>query len=225
MPVIKNSFKLLTILIVLLLSSSLYGQAKLSLNPKSTMEAGETGLTFNNTASYKNLVPKKDKDYSFLKPLGLQESQVNIFGVLYALIFLPNPQLVYDDKELYFGLTKQLSFMLYRSDFGVGRLGFEYSYVFSKDEPNHFRASYVQDIPLRTSSFSMLLFSFEGGYFTDLDKKGISASAGINTLLGFNSFLFVNPYFKLPPIHLCYRAGPILPTSPLGVGIGFYFLD
>ena len=220
MSVVSRLSKL-SILFIVLLSSPLSAQTKLSLNTHSKQE---TTLSFHKRSelTYKgsgSLTPGQ----SYLKPLSLQREQVNILGIFFSLIYLPNPQLVYDNKEIYFGITKQLSFMLYRADFGVGRLGFEYSYVFSKEHPNHFRGSYIQDIPLVTSDFSVLLFSFEGGYFTDLDKRGISGSAAINTLLGFNSFLYVNPYLKLRHTFMLQDRSDITDLS-LGVGIGFYFL-
>lgn len=153
------------------------------------------------------------------------KSQFDIASILIAITLLPNPMLLYEDKQVYFGLTKQVSVMLFAvRDFGVGRLGFEYSFIINKDNPNHFRGSYIQDVVLSTSDFSALVLSFEGGYFSDLDKKGVSASAGFNILLGFIDHMFINPYLKLRHTFML-EGKPHITDLSFGAGLGFSFRD
>jgi hypothetical protein len=117
---------------------------------------------------------------------GRQESKslfnVGSVGSLYPIsiaaaagLYLLNPILVYDNKRLYMGITKEFSVGF--GYFGEHRFSFEYSFIFSGQIRHHIRAGYKHDILLKENmkpSNSMqgtTVLSAGGGCF-DFDKQG-----------------------------------------------------
>lgn len=95
-------------------------------------------------------------------------------GIFLALI---NPVIVFEDKKVFWGLTKEISIAF----FPYGRLNFEYSFLFRTFNKNHLRISYNYDfIEKSRSDWVMFRISTGAGYFTDTKNSGsfIQGSAG-----------------------------------------------
>jgi len=112
-----------------------------------------------------------------------------------AIMLVINPELVIENRKVYFGLTKELSVGKYP----YGRLAFEYTYIFRNFDRNHLRFSYNYDFIIQTKGdFYAPLASTGVGYFTDTEHKGVfvQGSAGIILPLPIGIFQGVYAYFK-----------------------------
>ncbi|MCU0371748.1 MAG: hypothetical protein MUE56_00710 [Ignavibacteria bacterium] len=94
-----------------------------------------------------------------------------------VILYLINPIIVYEDKKIYMGLTKEFSVGF--GKFGEHRAAFEYSFLFTGNISHHARLSYKYDLllkknmePSHTLQGSSVL-SLGAGYFTDFHKNGI----------------------------------------------------
>jgi hypothetical protein len=121
------------VLLFLSYHNNSFSQVKLSLSDglqNNSLNAFQTSGKF----SYQKTLKK----YPAVNP-AITKSQSDLGSILLTAALLPNPMVLYDDKKVYFGITKQVSVLLFAvRDFGVGRLGFEYSFIVNKDYPNHF---------------------------------------------------------------------------------------
>lgn len=117
-----------------------------------------------------------------------------------AGLYLLNPILVYDNKRLYMGLTKEFSVGF--GYFGEHRLSFEYSFIVSGQIRHHIRAGYKYDVLLKDNiqpSNSLQgtgVISFGGGYFYDFDKQGAFPEISFGYSLR-NHKLLIYPHIKL----------------------------
>lgn len=112
-----------------------------------------------------------------------------------AIMMVINPELIIENRKVYFGLTKELSI----GKFPYGRLAFEYTYIFRNYNRSHFRFSYNYDLIFTAKGdFYAPLISSGAGYFTDTEHKGIfvQGSAGIILPLPVGIFQGVYAYFK-----------------------------
>jgi hypothetical protein len=60
------------------------------------------------------------------------------------LLYLINPIIVYEDKKIYMGLTKEFS--VWFGNFGEHRAALEYSFLFTGNISHHVRLSYKYDL-------------------------------------------------------------------------------
>ena len=98
------------------------------------------------------------------------------------ILVVINPELVIENRKVYFGLTKELSVGKYP----YGRFAFEYTYVFRDYSRNHFRISYNQDYIFKdTKGFILPVLSAGLGYFTDTEHKGYFGQASAGIILPF----------------------------------------
>lgn len=117
-----------------------------------------------------------------------------------AGLYLLNPIIVYDNKRLFMGFTKELSVGF--GYFGEHRLSFEYSFIVSGSIRHHFRTGYKYDILLRKDllpSNNMQgtgVVSIGAGYFYDLDKNGVFPEVSLGYSLR-NHKLLLYPHIKL----------------------------
>ena len=111
-----------------------------------------------------------------------------------VIAFWPlNPMLVYENKKIYFGLTKEISIgFLYRFKFSL-----EYSYIFRDANNNHLRSSLNYIIPLSTSDFAIISTSLGAGYFTDTKKSGLFPQGSFELILAPADYLAISFYMKL----------------------------
>src|SRR5690349_20486213 len=77
----------------------------------------------------------RHSDFTSLKPFKLSsKADAPAYFYLFGII---NPMLVIEDKKVFFGLTKEISF----GKFPYGRIAFEYSYIFRSYNTSHLRLS------------------------------------------------------------------------------------
>jgi hypothetical protein len=117
-----------------------------------------------------------------------------------AVLYLINPILIYEDKKLYAGLTKELS--LGWGKLGEHRTAFEYSLIIGGRIRHFIRFSYKYDFLLNKDiqPSHMLqgtgVLSFGGGYFTDFDGNGLFPEITWGYSLRNHKLLFY-PHVKL----------------------------
>lgn len=140
---------------------------------------------------------------------------------IYALTLI-NPMLVIEDKKAFFGLTKEVSFVLSTS-VRLGRVSFEYSYVFRNYNRNHLRFSYNYDIILESSDFAAFILTPGAGYFTDTKNKGwfLHTSAGV--FLAPMENIAIYPYFRLRHTFINDRNKSDINDISLGMAFLFYY--
>ncbi|MBE2217930.1 MAG: hypothetical protein IAE90_07005 [Ignavibacteria bacterium] len=137
-----------------------------------------------------------------------------VAGIIFLLV---NPILVFEDKKIFWGLTKELS----KSIYPYGRLSFEYSFLFRTFNKNHFRFAYNYDLIYQQgSSWLMFVISLGAGYFTDTENKGAFAQTSMGFFIPTPVFL-IHPYLK-------YRFTKISKENKsdihdLSLGAGFVF--
>jgi len=117
-------------------------------------------------------------------------------GMFAGLIFLTfiNPIIVFEDKKIFWGLTKEIS----KSFYPYGRISFEYSFLFRTFNKNHFRFSYNYDHVFQNrSDWLMFVLSPGVGFFTDTEKNGASVQCS-------GGLFFPTPIF-MAHLYLKYR--------------------
>ena len=114
-------------------------------------------------------------------------------------LYLLNPILIYDNKKLFMGITKEVSVGF--GYFGEHRFGIEYSFIVSGQIRHHFRAGYKYDYLLNSLAPSNSLqgtgvISPGAGYFSDFDKQGVFSEISAGYSLR-NHKLLIYPHIKL----------------------------
>src|SRR5436853_1187044 len=79
----------------------------------------------------KNSLPENKSGTAITLPIGT---------VVVVFLYLVNPIIVYEDKKLYAGITKEFS--VGWGKMGQHRTAFEYSFIFGGNIRNYFRLSY-----------------------------------------------------------------------------------
>lgn len=144
------------------------------------------------------------------------DSPTGMFGGLIFLTFI-NPIIVFEDKKVFWGLTKEIS----KSFFPFGRLSLEYSFLFRTFNKNHFRISYNYDHVFdNRSDWVIFVVSPGAGYFTDTKNNGafIQGSGGL---------FFPTPVF-MGHLYLKYRFTKIFDENKsdihdISLGLGLVF--
>lgn len=117
-----------------------------------------------------------------------------------SIFYLINPEVMYENKRLYAGITKEFSV-------GFGKLGehrfaVEYSLVFGGNIRNHLRFSYKYDLLLKNNIQPSHMvqgtgvISLGAGYFTDFKAKGIFPELTYGYSLR-NHKILIYPHVKL----------------------------
>jgi hypothetical protein len=153
----------------------------------------------------------------------LKKEGLNTASSILLLIWPLNPMLVYENKKINFGLTKEASVVfpfLQTSKFGtIGRAGLEYSYIFRGERKSHIRSFFNIDIPVHTGDFVAFTASIGGGYFTDTKKNGIFPQASLNMLVPFGEGLGINPYIKFRHTFMLDKTQSDVTDFSLGIGL------
>jgi len=126
------------------------------------------------------------------KPHFYTKAELPLPVLLAIPLFFINPILVFEDKKIFWGLTREISF----STFPYGRFSFEYSFLFRTFNKHHLRLSYNYDFinqPGQEWIFAVL--SPGAGYFTDTKNKGVFGQ------MAFGAFIptpvcMINLYLK-----------------------------
>jgi len=144
-----------------------------------------------------------------------------------GIITLISPMAVFEDKKVFFGLTKEVSF----GRFPFGRISFEYSYIFRNYNSSHFRLSYNYDFVLESGDFMAIVVTPGAGYFTDTKNKGwfLQGSGGLligTELVILNPFLrmvAINPYLRYRHTFIKDKLKSDIDDISLGMAFLFYF--
>lgn len=146
---------------------------------------------------------------SFNQPISLQNkhttktsptSMTTISLGIGAILYLINPVVLYENKKIYMGITKELS--VGYGKFGEHRFAFEYSFVFTGNISNDFRLSYKYDLLLKEKiePSHMLqgtsVLSLGAGYFTNFHKQGIFPEVTFGYSLR-NHKILIYPHIKI----------------------------
>lgn len=153
-----------------------------------------------------------------------QKLQVlNTTSSILLLAWPLNPMIVYENEKVNFGLTKEVSavFPFIRTkNFGaIGRMGFEYSYIFRAENKNHLRGFLNIDLPIHSGDFIAFTTGIGGGYFTDTRKSGIFPQISLNMFVPFGEGLGITPYFKLRHTFMFNETKSDVTDLSLGIGL------
>ena len=142
------------------------------------------------------------------------------------LIMVVNPELLYENKKLYFGITRELT--LGFGKYGAFRTSFEYSYIFRNEIKSQFRTSLKYDILgefhrgdfLSTRSF----ISVGAGYFWDSAGDGIfpELAAGFKTSEGNKHEFMLMPYIKIRYTFMITKNKPDNTDFSIGAILGYH---
>lgn len=156
-------------------------------------------------------------------PSPLNNGSMNTTTSVVLLSWPLNPMLVYENKKIDFGLTKEISavFPFIRTPgFGtIGRLGLEYSYIFRSGGNNHIRSFFNVDIPVDAGDFVAFTTSIGGGFFTDTKKNGIFPQASFNMFVPFGEGLGINPYIKFRHTFMLDKTQSDVTDFSFGIGL------
>jgi len=141
-----------------------------------------------------------------------------------AFLYLINPILLYEDRKIYMGITKELSV-------GFGKLGqhrtaFEYSFVFTGNVSHHFRVSYKYDLLMKDKiepSHNLQgtsVVSVGGGYFTNFSKQGLFPELTFGYSLR-NHKLLIYPHVKIRHTFMLRKQDSDITDISFGIILGF----
>ncbi|HRJ84049.1 MAG TPA: hypothetical protein PK753_00125 [Ignavibacteria bacterium] len=196
------------IVVSLLLAGALYAQGGLGednsfYTPVELKLQEKRGLEFSGVTGSTALLKKSDA------PTGM-------FAGLIFLTFI-NPIVVFEDKKVFIGLTKEIS----KSFYPYGRLSFEYSFLFRTFNKNHFRFSYNYDhVTDKSGDWIIFVVSPGAGFFSDTETNGIFVQ-------GSGGMFFPTPLF-MGHLYLKYRFTKVFDKNrsdihDISLGMGFVF--
>ena len=141
-----------------------------------------------------------------------------------AFLYLINPIILYENKRIYAGITKELSVGF--GKFGEHRFAFEYSFIFAGNISHHFRFSYKYDVllkeniePSNTLQGTSVL-SFGAGYFTNFDKQGIFPELTFGYSIR-NHKILIYPHIKIRHTFMFRKQDSDITDISFGIIFGF----
>jgi hypothetical protein len=117
-----------------------------------------------------------------------------------AVFYVINPILLYENKKLFAGFTKEFSIGF--GKMGQHRFGAEYSFILGGNIKHHLRFSYKYDVLLKENIKPSHIFQGTGvisigaGYFTDFHGPGIFPEITYGYSIRNHKLLFY-PHVKL----------------------------
>jgi hypothetical protein len=147
-----------------------------------------------------------------------------------AFLYLINPILLYEDKKIYAGITKELSVGF--GKFGEHRAAFEYSFVFTGNISHHIRFSYKYDLLLKSKIEpshvlqGTAVVSLGAGYFTNFTKHGAFPELTFGYSLR-NHKLLIYPHVKIRHTFMFNKGDGGITDLSFGIilGIANPFID
>ena len=140
------------------------------------------------------------------------------------LIVFATPTVVYENKKIYFGLSRELSLAF--GPIGEFRVSAEYSYIFRSALKHHFRASVKYDILSNLSKGDWLddrgFLSIGAGYFVDSEGSGIPAEISAGYRIGGEGSFYLYPAIKLRHTFMTKKDKPDNTDFSLGMAIGYH---
>ena len=141
-----------------------------------------------------------------------------------AALYLINPIVLYDNKRIYAGITKELSVGFGR--FGEHRVAFEYSFVFAGNISHHIRFSYKYDLllkekiePSHTLQGTSVL-SLGGGFFSNFNKQGFFPELTYGYSLR-NHKILIYPHIKIRHTFMFKKRDSDITDISFGIILGF----
>jgi hypothetical protein len=141
-----------------------------------------------------------------------------------AILYLINPIVLYENKRIYAGITKEISIGF--GNFGEHRVAAEYSLIFAGNLSHHLRFSYKYDILQKPGIMpsNMLqgtpVISVGAGYFTNFDKNGIFPELSYGYSLRNSKVLFY-PHIKIRYTFMFKKDAANIADISFGLMIGF----
>jgi hypothetical protein len=141
-----------------------------------------------------------------------------------AILYLINPIVLYDNKKVYAGITKELS--LGFGKFGEHRFAFEYSFVFTGNISNQLRFSYKYDFLLKDKIEPSHMLQATGvvspgaGYFTNFNKTGVFPELTLGYSIR-NHKLLIFPHIKLRHTFMFNKSDTDITDFSFGIILGF----
>ncbi len=168
-----------------------------------------------NTLKLKN--DTKNSEFTALKPFKLSsKADAPTYFYIAAII---NPILVIEDKKVFFGLTKEVSF----GKFPYGRIAFEYSYIFRSYNTSHLRLSYNFDFVFEAGDFVVFIATPGAGYFTDTKNNGWFLHGSVGAILATSDNFGISPYLRYRHTFIKDKLKSDINDISLGVGFMFYY--
>ena len=177
--------------------------------------------------------PGENQTVSLLNKANITNSANSITNAsigLGAFLYFINPIVIYENKSVYAGLTKELSIGF--GKFGEHRLAFEYSLVFSGNISNQLRLSYKYDLLLKEKiePSHMLqatgVLSFGGGYFANFNKTGVFPELTYGYSIR-NHKILIYPHIKIRHTFMFKKQDTDITDFSFGIilGIANPFID
>jgi hypothetical protein len=141
-----------------------------------------------------------------------------------AVLYLINPIVLYENKKIYAGITKELSVGF--GKFGEHRFAFEYSFVFTGNISHHLRFSYKYDLLLKQNiepSHTLQgtgVLSLGGGYFTNFNKQGFFPELTYGYSLR-NHKILIYPHIKIRHTFMFRKQDSDITDISFGIIFGF----
>jgi hypothetical protein len=198
--------KLLTVILFLLFINSSFSQGLLQKNTDNALHRDYTKLSLS-----------KDK----------ATNVPDLFGTAAFITSLViNPDVIYENKKVNFGLTKEVSVLMpFLNTKGLRALcrpGIEYTYIFREGRNHHLRGFLNFEIPVETSDFVIVTWGIGGGYFTDFKKSGAFPQTSLDLIIPVMEGFALIPYLKLRHTFMSDRAQSDI--TDLSIGMGFSFM-
>ncbi|MEO8514265.1 MAG: hypothetical protein ABI543_11935 [Ignavibacteria bacterium] len=162
-------------------------------------------------------IDTKNSEFTHLKPFKLSsKADAPTYFYLAAII---NPMLVIEDKKVFFGLTKEISF----GKFPYGRIAFEYSYIFRSYNTSHLRLSYNFDFVFDGGDFVVFIATPGAGYFTDTKNEGWFLHASVGAIMATSDHFGISPYLRYRHTFIKDKLKSDINDISLGVSFMFYY--
>jgi hypothetical protein len=146
--------------------------------------------------------------------------------VLYTTSLIINPEILYENKKVNFGLTKEISlifpFMNTNVIRALSRIGTEYTYVFRDGRNHHLRGFFNLEIPIEAADYIAITCGIGGGYFTDFKKSGAFPQTSLDAIIPVSDGFALIPYIKLRHTFMFDRTQSDI--TDFSAGMGFTFM-
>jgi len=146
--------------------------------------------------------------------------------ILFTTSLIINPQILYENKKVNFGLTKELSVLFPLAEtkglMALSRLGVEYTYVFRESRNHHLRGFFNLEIPIEAADYIAITWGIGGGYFSDLKKSGAFPQTSLDAFIPISNRVALIPYLKLRHTFMFDRTQSDI--TDFSAGMGFTFM-
>jgi len=184
-------------------------------------------ISFSQVLRLKNTNTSLPDDYTKLSLSKDRATNVpNILGTsLFITSLVINPDIIYENKKINFGLTKEVSvlmpFISTKGFRALCRPGIEYTYVFRDGRNHHLRGFFNLEIPIETGDFVIITWGIGGGYFSDFKKSGAFPQTSLDAIIPVMENFALIPYLKLRHTFATDRTQSDITDFSIGMGFSF----